>query len=155
MIAVNLSQPVTELLYRLQLREFREHLEKLKRRNGTVWVSDLVYCPLKYVFRLKYLEVTEGLQFQPSFIFGDLIHKGLEEILLEHLHEVGFSDVRIEVEVEKRINVDLGGLPKIVRVSGRLDVLARDRDGWVVIEIKASKADLHLPHEHHVLQLRI
>ena len=144
---------VTELLYRLHLAEFEEHLSGLE--PGTIWVSALTQCPRKWLYMQRFPEVARA-QFKGAFALGRAAHLGLQQILALYAGSLGFSRLEVEREVVKRINVERGDLPAIVTLRGRVDALAVDGAGErVVIEIKTARSDAGLPHEHHVEQLRI
>ena len=142
------SLSVRDLLLRAALEEDLQHFEHRDSGVVSVSVTDLVYCSEKYFMQMKYPELKIAQNHYPMLIMGRVLHRGLQEILTEYLHDF----VEVEVPVEKSINIELNGLPQIVRVSGRVDALLKDD---TVIEFKTSRADHELPLEHHVLQLRI
>ncbi len=154
-LSVGRVSSFTELFVRLQLLEFDEHYRKVREHPLTIWVSYLVACPLKWFYTMKYPEIARAT-FRGCFVLGKLAHLGLQQLAKLYAEELGFRQVEIEKDVEKRINVDLNDLPRIVRLSGRIDILATDEDDEkIVVEIKTARSDAYLPHEHHVQQLRI
>jgi len=130
------------LLYRWKIEEYRKRAER--KLENELYVTDLIYCPLKVRFSKIYQELALGTVFEPRALIGDFIHKGIERTLAEILGE---ANVKSEVEYEKDIVVD--GTTFIVK--GRIDVILGD----TVVEIKSSRSDISLPHPHHVQQLRI
>ncbi|RLI82907.1 CRISPR-associated protein Cas4 [Archaeoglobales archaeon] len=120
---------VVNLLY-----EF-ERENRLKRSEKEIHVTDLVRCPLKREFEIKYPEMIPLLE--PAITLGNLIHLALEEILK--------SKCNAQVEVEKR--VEIGD----VTLIGKIDAIVDD----VGIEIKYSRSGNHIPYIHHVKQVEI
>jgi len=132
-----ISNIVLGILYENKLEEYKKRLEEL-RDPHIIYVTDLVYCPLKRLFRIKYPELT--FTFDPHFIVGEMIHRGLQTILLEK----GFE---IEKEVEQTVVIE----GEEYRVKGRIDAYSPD----LLVEIKTGRSGMSIPHEHHLLQLRI
>ncbi len=120
---------IVSLLY-----EF-ERENRLKRNEKEIHVTDLVRCPLKREFEIKYPEMIPLLE--PAITLGNLIHLALEEILK--------SKCNAQVEVEKR--VEIGDITLI----GKIDAIVDD----VGIEIKYSRSGSNIPHIHHMEQVRI
>jgi len=134
---------ITELLYRLRKEEFLKH----KREANVYWVSDLIKCPIKREFEIKYPEIALTNIYSPYYILGDLIHKGLESIVSENLGA--------QVEVEKSRDVQLSNGKKVV-VKGRIDCIITTEEGEKVgIEIKSARADIGIPQQHHIDQVKI
>ncbi len=131
------SNYIVKYLYEKKLREHRERLDEL-RNPKIIYVSDLVYCPLKRRYRLLYPELT--FSFEPPMILGDLLHTGLQQTL----REMGFE---IEKEISETFVV--GGEEYLLK--GRMDAYRED----LIVEIKTSRSGAGLPHPHHMLQLRI
>ncbi len=128
---------ITKLLYDEKLKEYRDRIEDLKSED-VIYVTDLVYCPLKRLFRIKYPELT--FSFEPYYVVGEAIHRGIQSILLEK----GFE---IEKEIEEIVEVD----GRKYRVKGRIDAYSPE----LVVEIKTGRSGQNIPHEHHVTQLKI
>jgi len=107
---------------------------------------------MKRIYELRYPEILLQDIFSPNFILGDVLHIGLEE-LLKRSSEEGLIDYDVEAEVEKerRINVD----GKEIVIRGRLDLLLKKNKELIGIEIKSSRSDSGIPHEHHILQCRL
>ena len=138
---------VRDLLLQITLEDALQHLEG--REGLTVSVTDLTSCSQKYHFRLKYPELLITQSYYPALINGRVMHRGIQEILLDRF----FDFIQVEVPVEKSLNIPgSDGMPRIVKVSGRVDALLADD---TVIEFKTSRSDHETPLEHHVLQLRI
>ncbi|RLF13766.1 MAG: CRISPR-associated protein Cas4 [Thermoprotei archaeon] len=138
-------------------RYFRDEREKHKREPGVYWVTDLVSCSQKEKFSRTYPELELAQLFRPALVQGALVHAGLEAVLKEILEERG---AEVEVEPEAILELDLGEhLPDAtgrVTVKGRADLVVKAPTGERVgVEIKTARADLSLPHEHHVDQVRI
>jgi len=143
---------LTELLYRIHVEEFKQHVQRLD--DSTLWVSALVMCPRKWVFMRLYPEI--AFSFRGYLALGRAVHVGIQETVRLYAKSLGWRRVEVEKEVEKCINVDLGSLPRIVRLRGKIDILAIDEEGnRIVVEIKSSRSDLNIPCEHHIQQLRI
>jgi len=145
---------IQEVLYRLNVEDF----ERFNDVGGdVVHVSVLPLCPLKWFYRLKYPDLVRAQQYGGYMILGKLVHFGLQRLLLE-LQEAGMLDFKIlgvEVDLEKTINIERNGLPAIIHVKGRADILA-ERDGEkLVVEIKSARGDYGIPAQHHMEQLRI
>jgi len=134
-----------KILYELELKELKEH----KREEGVYWVTDLVRCPLKRIYEFKYPELVASQVFTPVFILGELVHKGLENLLQEYFGE---GKVSIEVEGRKKVSLPSG---KEVFIEGRADaILVLENGDKIGIEIKSSRSDIGLPLEHHVEQVK-
>jgi len=142
---------VTELLYRLRLREFEEHFKKVKEYKGwLVWVSALTQCPRKWLYMLRFPELSQ-VEFRGAFFLGRAAHIGMQQLLQDYAYALGYDRIDVEVEVGKMLVFD----GENIFLAGRIDALAY-RDGEkVVYEIKTARGDAGLPHEHHLLQLRI
>ena len=125
---------LVSILYNRALAEYRNHT----RTPGTVWVSALTQCPLKWHHSLRYPELALANFFNGSFEIGKLVHVGIQAILQDT-----FTTAKTEVELEKKING--------ITVRGRADAIVNQ----TVIEIKYARSDQSLPHIHHVDQLRI
>lgn len=120
---------------------------KHRREHNVYWVSDLVKCPIKREFELKYPEIALSTIYSPYYILGDLIHKGLEGVISEKLSA--------EIEVEKSINVKLSNGEEII-IKGRIDGIITTENGENIgIEIKSARADIGIPQQHHIDQVRI
>lgn len=139
-----LSLDVVSLLYELSRKEREKHI----RKPEVFWVTDLVRCPLKRDYELRFPELVESNVFTPTFILGELIHKGLEALLKEVMPE------EVEVEVEKEQEVMLPNGSKVF-LRGRADVIVKVGGEYLGIEIKTSRSDVRIPQEHHVDQSRI
>jgi len=146
------ASDVTELLYRLQLREFEDHFRRIKEYKGwLIWVSALTQCPRKWYYMLRFPEVAQT-EFKGAFVLGRTAHVGMQQLLLSYYPALGYDRLAAEVEVEKRIVLDDG---RDVLLTGRIDALAYKADERVVYEFKTARSDMGLPHDHHLLQLRI
>lgn len=140
------SYSVQELLYRTALQQELRHFEN--RDKGpipSVSVTDLVGCSNRYHLSRKYPEMKIQMNYMPILVLGRILHAGLESIIKEH-----WTDVELEMPVEKIISLDDG---RVVRVAGIVDAYIPDES--MIIEFKTSKADHDLPLQHHVLQLQI
>ncbi|MEL9939476.1 MAG: CRISPR-associated protein Cas4 [Ignisphaera sp.] len=133
---------IVKLIYGWRIEEARKRLEK--KLENEIYITDLIYCPLKYYYQRMYKEIAIANAFDPITISGELIHLGIGKLLEDLL---GKDNVRLEVEYEKEVVVD--GATYIVK--GRVDAVIGD---WL-IEIKSSRSDLSIPHQHHILQTRL
>jgi len=136
-IEIKHSDIVMSKIYSKVLEDYREHL-KDSTNPSVVYVTDLVSCSQKRVFRQKYPELV--FRFDPIALLGALVHRGLEELLKEY----GFQN---EVEIVKEVEVN----GKKYIIKGRVDSLNED----CVVEIKTARSDIGLPYEHHINQLQI
>ena len=132
---------VVTLLYEVARREREEH----KREEGVYWVSDLVRCPLKRSYELRFPELVAQEVFRPGAVLGRLVHLGLEYLLGRELGD----RVKVEVEKTKRITLPDG---RGVEIRGRIDALV---DGEVGVEVKYARSDIGIPLQHHVDQARL
>lgn len=138
---------IQELLYEYRRRELEKHI----RQENVYWVTDLCRCPLKRIYEFEYPELILQEIYNPSYILGDLVHLGLEELLKQLSKEGHLNyDIDVEVENEKEINID----GKKIKVRGRADILLKG-DDVLGIEIKSARGDTGMPHEHHILQCKI
>ncbi|MHC1600494.1 MAG: CRISPR-associated protein Cas4 [Candidatus Methanospirareceae archaeon] len=129
---MNVPKVITRLLRDRQ----EEHVTRVTQRKvGEVWVTELIECPMKRVFRclLPFLETDV-----PVFLLGDFVHKGLQS----YLKQMGYET---EVDVEYRLDDN-------TVIKGRLD--AYNGDEVVEIKYMRSMRDSK-PLEHHVIQLKI
>jgi len=140
------TEPIdlVRLIYQLKLKELKEH----QRQESVYWVTDLVRCPLKRYFEITYPEIIASQVFTPTFIQGDLIHKGLEKLLKE-----AYPEGRVEVEVDGVKDVVLPDGRK-VSVRGRADAIISLKDNRIGVEIKSLRSDIAIPLQHHVDQVR-
>ncbi|MEZ0394315.1 MAG: CRISPR-associated protein Cas4 [Desulfurococcaceae archaeon] len=133
------SQRVLPRIYRAVMAEQLSRLDE-SRNPRIIYVTDLTMCTHKYHMRKVYAEAT--LSFEPSAVMGDMVHKGIEELLKEQ----GFLT---EYEVSK--SVELGG--EYYEVRGRVDAYRPDEG--LVVEIKTMKSFGGSPLKHHLDQLNI
>ncbi|RLI84774.1 MAG: CRISPR-associated protein Cas4 [Archaeoglobales archaeon] len=126
---------IIEIVTEWRLRELEKH-RKL-RDEGFIEVTDLMRCPLKREFEVRYPDLYRASAYTPATILGSLVHIGLESILSNELN------AEIEVRGEKTIGEH--------RIFGKIDA----KVGKVGIEIKTSRADFEIPYEHHILQAKI
>lgn len=133
---------LVDLVYRWRISETSKRLEK--KLDNEFYVTDLVYCPLKYRYQKLYRELTLSAAISPVTILGEFTHYGIEKVLSEML---GFDSVKLEVDYEKDIEVE----DTLYIVKGRIDAVIGD----TIVEIKTSRSDISIPQNHHVLQTRI
>lgn len=116
--------------------KYEEQIKKQSLRGeNEIWVSELVQCKQKAEYNKKFPFI---FTIEPRLILGEIVHEGLEAILM---NEFGYD---IEVEVYKQL--------ENYTLSGRIDALNNEE----VVEIKyAADVKDSRPYEHHVLQLRI
>jgi CRISPR-associated exonuclease Cas4 len=131
-------------IYRLRKEERDKHV----REPDVYYVTDLVRCPLKREFELRYPEISLYEIMSPPTILGEFVHKGLQKLLTE----IYGSDVEIEVEGEKKLSLPQGN---VVRVKGRCDAIVKRDNKKIGIEIKSGRSDYGIPLEHHMDQARI
>lgn len=133
---------IIDSLYSWKVSETKRRLEE--KRDNEIFVTDLIYCPLKYRYQKVYKELVLGTAFSPVTLYGEIIHHGLEKFLVMLFGE---DNIRIEVEYARNMYVD----NNIYIIKGRIDAIIED----CVIEIKSSNSDKNIPHEHHITQTRI
>lgn len=133
---------IVEKIFKNKLDEYFAH----QKEENVFYVTDLVKCPLtlKYENEYKDLAITNSLN--SSAIMGTFIHSGLEDFLKSN-----FSNIQTEVPVEKEIVVQ----GKNIKIKGRVDAIIGTNGEKVVVEIKSGRSDKGIPHEHHIIQLRI
>jgi len=132
----NLS--LTQTLFKKRFNDKKNHE---KKDSNTIYVTDLLYCPLKPRLREQFKELTLAEAYNPSTLQGSLIHESVERILIEELN------AEVEIPVTKEITID----GEVYKLVGKVDA----KKDNVIIEIKTSKTDVGIPKEEHVLQLRI
>ncbi|MBB5253896.1 CRISPR-associated protein Cas4 [Sulfurisphaera ohwakuensis] len=133
---------LVERIFKKKLEDYLTHTKD----DNTLYVTDLIRCPLKIQYEKTYKELAISEVFTPSTILGDMVHEGLENFIKNN-----FSNSQVEVEIEREIPVN----NKQVKIKGRIDAIAEIDGEKVVIEIKSARADKGLPHEHHKVQLQI
>ncbi len=142
---------IQEVLYLKQIEEFEKH--SIVEANE-VHVSALVQCPMKWFYRFKYPDLARAQQYHAYMILGKLVHMGLQSLLMS-LDNSEFKVIGVEVEAAKSINIERNGMPLVVRIKGRADMIIEDSQGRVIVEIKTARGDYNMPLQHHELQLRI
>jgi len=130
---------ILHILYKKFMSEQTSRLNELTDPS-VVYVTDLVSCHHKYHLRKLYPELS--ISFEPSAVMGNLVHAGVESIILEY----GFKP---EFQLEKHI--ELNG--RVYVLKGRVD--AFNPETREVLEIKSVKNLQGEPYEHHVHQLNI
>ncbi len=122
---------IIKILYDLE----KEEREKHERKDGIIYVTDLVSCPLKPEFERKFPELKTLLE--PALTLGNLVHLAIEKILQEK------CNAQIEVEKEAKIGEYV--------IKGRIDAIV----GNIGVEIKYSRTDNYIPYDHHITQVKI
>ena len=135
---------IVKVIYQLKLKEMKEH----RREEGVYWIIDLVRCPLKRRYEFTYPEIIASQVFTPPFIQGDLIHKGLEEVLKKAYPK---GEVSVELEGRKEVVLPNG---KKVSVEGRADAVISLGNERIGVEIKSLRSDTGIPLQHHMDQVR-
>ena len=125
-----------------------------EKKEDELWVTDLIYCPLKRAYTEKLMIEINGNKVPPviaeqldtpSLVIGDLIHRGLEEWLRE-------KGCQTEEEVEKTVTVKLSEEEKTFKIRGRIDAICGD----TVVEIKYMRdIKQNKPLQHHILQTQL
>jgi len=135
---------IVELLYEDRLKEYLERWREREEEKNVVHVTELLTCPLKIEFLLKYPEVGKGQLLNSAFLMGVLLHKGL----VKFLSEQSTYKVLEEVEVKRKIGE--------WTVKGRVDAwLVREDGEEIIVEIKTSRRDIGIPYQHHIEQLEL
>jgi CRISPR-associated exonuclease Cas4 len=124
---------LSELLFRGRAAEQLKH----ERREGEVYVTDLLECRWKRYYEEVFPEVARADFFNPHTLVGDVVHAGVRALLQ------GMPDAQFEVEGE----MEFGGL----KIKGRADMLLPDR----VVDFKFVRSSFGSPHRHHVDQVRL
>lgn len=132
---------IIELLYRWRVSDSARHAGE--RKPNELYVTDLVYCPLRYRYQAEYRELALASSFSPATLLGTLAHSGFGRVL----EELFGDKVRLEVDYGKSVKVD-GDLYVVV---GRVDAVVGD----TVVEFKTARSDASIPQEQHVLQVRV
>ncbi|MEM0021144.1 MAG: CRISPR-associated protein Cas4 [Fervidicoccaceae archaeon] len=120
-----------------RLKDYNERISDMKNPK-IIYVTDLTYCPLKRDYRREYTELS--FQFEPYMILGDMVHRGIQEQL---------SDMGYEIEKEFSLDVNVDG--ELYTIKGRIDAYSPES----IVEIKTARSGIGLPHEHHMMQLKI
>ena len=136
------SFSIVDLIYRWRTAETKDKIER--KLDNEFYVTDLIYCPLKYWYQKQYRELTIAASINPTTILGEVAHYGIEKLLLDIL---GAENVKTEVEFEREVDVD----KTVYIVKGRVDAIVGD----YIVEIKTGRADASIPYSHHVMQVRI
>lgn len=135
---------IVEYLTKLKLQDYISH----QKEKDTLYITDLLRCPLKLSYEEKYKELAISQIFSPAAILGDLVHKGLESL-------GAIEDYKIHAEVEGKKEVELPELNRKITIKGRADVILEKSTGEkIIVEIKSSRSDKGLPHKHHMIQLQ-
>lgn len=135
---------IVEYLAKLKLQDYLSH----QKEKDTLYVTDLLRCPLKISFEEKYKELAMSQIYAPAAILGDLVHKGLESF-------GNIEDYKIHTEVEAKKEVQLLEENRKITIKGRADIILEKENGErIVVEIKSSRTDKGLPHKHHMMQLQ-
>jgi len=135
---VNTPYSFIYFLYQSRLSKRLKHPE---REENEYYVTDLVRCPLKREYEERYPELVERFIIHPPFVIGDLVHEILE-------NKVTLYDDFFETEVSKQKELKIQD--EIYVISGRIDILRGNRG----IELKVSRTDEGIPHQHHIDQCR-
>lgn len=130
-----MNDTVAYLLYKWK----KEESDKHRREEGVVWLTDLLTCPKKLEYEELFPAVKEVDAYNPTTLTGDIIHRGVQDIL----KEIYGDKFRAEVEGEKKIGS--------VKIRGRIDGIINDKYG---LEIKHVKSDHNIPYEHHLIQAK-
>lgn len=100
---------------------------------------------IKAIVWVRIFEIVQAEIFNPIFIIGDLIHKGIQNYL-ELAKERKLLNDEVQVEVEGQKEVEVNG--KKVMIRGRLDILIKDNDQLIGYEIKYSRVyEILAPYE--------
>lgn len=139
-------------IYKYQLGEYNKRLKDMTDER-VIYVTDLVACPLKRRYRIRYPLLAFSLE--PRSIIGEFIHKGIQSIFETSPSDAGVT-WRSEVEISTKINID----GETYLVKGRADLVGyEERNGEArpryIVEIKSLRKITETPLEHHVKQLLI
>jgi len=133
-----------------------------KYARVTAYPSALAGCPLKFWYFVYASSILGGgSQLSFSAIRGTIVHNGLQTLIMEAARRCpqllaghGLDHVSVEEPVE---NAYRRG-PVVYHVSGRVDLLARTRDGRILVyEVKTcwEEEDCGEAKKHHAQQARI
>lgn len=135
---------IVEYLTKLKLQDYMSH----QKEKDTLYVTDLLRCPLKISFEERYKELAISQVFSPAAILGDLVHKGLETL-------GSIEGYKINAEVEGKREIQLSDQNRKITIKGRADIILEKESGEkIIVEIKSSRSDKGLPHKHHMMQLQ-
>ena len=139
------SIDLVDLVYKFRKEEKEQH----QRVECVYWVTDLTRCPLKRTYEFKYPELIAKDVFSPIFIMGDLAHRGVESLIKEFF----LNAASVEVEGSRELTLPNG---RKVIIRGRVDAIIDLGEGSSVgVEVKTARADLGIPQQHHIDQVRI
>lgn len=134
---IKLSSLLLKRIYNDKLKEYNDRIKEMKDPK-IIYVTDLIYCPLKREYRRDYTEMT--FQFEPYMLLGDMVHKGVEELL---------SDLGYEIEKEITVPINVNG--EVFLIKGRIDAFSTEN----IVEIKSARTSANIPQQHHLMQLRL
>lgn len=135
--SIDISGILLKRLYEEKLNDYKQRIEELKDPK-VIYVTDLVYCPLKREFRKEFTELV--FQFEPYLLMGEIVHKGVEELL---------ADIGYEIEKEISLTLNIDGEELIIK--GRIDAYSPQN----IVEIKSARSAANIPQEHHLMQLKL
>ena len=133
---------IVEKILKAKIDEYFSH----QREENMLYVTDLVRCSMILKYEQEYKDLAIINSINASAIMGNFVHEGLEGFLKNV-----FSNVQTEVELVKEIVVE----GKTLKIKGRADAIIEVNGEKVVVEIKSSRTDKGIPHEHHIIQLKI
>ena len=137
---------IVELIYRWRIERLRRH----SREESKIYITDLIRCPQKRDFELKFPELIYYDLVSTPAILGEIIHIGLESIVKEMYNKK--DRVLIESEFSKKLKIN----GKEYEIVGRPDIVIIGGEGnKLIIEIKSAKSDMNIPYEHHILQTKL
>lgn len=120
----------------LDERESTKEVWKAKGKE-VMFVHELCECTYKRKLRLKFPEVEKASFFNPRFLVGYLVELAVKNLLEDTSSHPVFRELVID--------------GKQVLVYGHIDALVND----VPLEIKYQTDLRGIPHEHHILQLKL
>ena len=146
---------------RLIVQKFKyldeDHREKVREKclkynieyENCIFVTQLVYCPLKRLFHEAYPDLVIQNYYEPKVIIGRLVAYGLEHVL----NNFDYSDwiFKSEVEGEKVVEVDNINYLILGRIDGVIQSKIHDRR--IGVEFKVTAHDL--PPDHYIEQCKI
>jgi CRISPR-associated exonuclease Cas4 len=121
---------IAEKIFQWRLTEHFKH----RREPGTLYVTDLIYCPNRVVLEEQNPALAVSEVYNPTTITGSIVHTGLQTLLKE------WFEAQPEVEGEMKIGE--------TTIKGRIDALI----GRTGVEIKTARSDTGIPQPHHIEQ---
>jgi len=140
---INLAPRENLLDVILQYKIYDSRNKRETRRLNEVWVSELVYCPMRPELAKKYPELADAsVYLSPSTLLGELAHLGIRFFA----RALGYET---EKQIYNEITIDDERGEKLI-ISGRIDIF--DSAKQILWDLKTGRDIVSPPSPHHALQ---